>query len=289
MSRNKVFHPQRGAAASKLIPALIIVAIGGGGALWYLSQEKPEAVVPQPAPVATLPAPAPEPDPIEAAPDIPQMPVLEEVAPVDDEPAPPSIPVLAESDDYVRATWQTLSDNEQFSGWLGTDSLMQKAVAVIDGFAKGSVARKILPFQSPKEPFKVSREADRIYLDDANFERYSDFIDLITAVPPEAVANSFHQLRPLFEESYDELGYSGEKVDNALIAAIDQMLATPEVTGPIALKQPAVMYQFADPELEALPAVQKQIIRMGPQNREKLLTYLGRLRASLLEENASDE
>ena len=64
-------------------------------------------------------------------------------------------------------------------------------------------------------------------------------------------------------------------------AAIDQVLATPVVHGEIELKQPKVLYIFADSALESLTPLQKQIMRMGPSNTLRLQTFVRRLVLSL--------
>jgi hypothetical protein len=42
-----------------------------------------------------------------------------------------------------------------------------------------------------------------------------------------------------------------------------------------------VFYQFADPKLEALPAGQKLLIRMGPQNASVIKAKLQQFRAAI--------
>jgi hypothetical protein len=51
-----------------------------------------------------------------------------------------------------------------------------------------------------------------------------------------------------------------------LIAAIDDLLATPEPKEALRLVQVKVRYQFADPDLERRSAGQKMLLRMGPEN-----------------------
>ena len=60
---------------------------------------------------------------------------------------------------------------------------------------------------------------------------------------------------------------------------IDLLLATPEVAGPLELVRPNVMYQFADPTLEARPAGQKLLLRMGPDNAAAVKAKLKELRS----------
>ena len=64
-------------------------------------------------------------------------------------------------------------------------------------------------------------------------------------------------LYPLLQEEYRTLGYPSGEFNDRLIEAIDDLLATPDVAGSIQLVQPKVMYQFANPHLEALSAGQK--------------------------------
>jgi Protein of unknown function (DUF3014) len=84
---------------------------------------------------------------------------------------------------------------------------------------------------------------------------------------------------PLFQQSYQNLGYPTGYFNDRLVEVIDAMLATPEPTGPIQLERPNVMYTFADPALEARPAGQKLLIRMGPQNARVIKAKLTELRA----------
>jgi len=160
-------------------------------------------------------------------------------------------------------------------------------VAVVDGLARGVVLKKVMPAPLPEGNFTVVTEQDVIWLDEDNYPRYDNYINAITSIPPASLADSFHRLRPLLERAYGELGGEAEAIDNRIIAAIDRMLATPDHNGPFALKRESVHYQFADPTLEALPGVQKQLLRIGPKNRAKLLNYLKELRVALLAQDST--
>ena len=59
-----------------------------------------------------------------------------------------------------------------------------------------------------------------------------------------------------------------------LIAVIDQLLETPMPEGPVQLVRPHVLYEFADPELEALSAGQKLLIRMGNDHAARVKSLL---------------
>ena len=87
-----------------------------------------------------------------------------------------------------------------------------------------------------------------------------------------------------FMATYAGLGYAPQKFDNAVIRALDRILATPEVEDPPAVVPVGGIYKFADPDLEQLAPVQKLLLRMGPDNAEVVRAKAAELRAALLRE-----
>ena len=275
---------QTGNAAQKKLVLLIVAIVVIIGGFWLFNAQQEPAPVEESVIEAPEPEPAPQvPDAVDNAPDIPAPPPKVE----ETEQAEPAseLPPLAESDDFARNTLGELSEDSEFELWIQTENLLQKSAAVIDGLAKGNMLRKIIPMNAPEEDFQVVQQDDRIYLDESNYRRFDPMVDTLTGIPPQSLASAFQTLRPLLEQAYSGLGNPPDKMDNSLVAAIDLILATPEVSGPIALKRDSVLYQFADPELESLPDVQKQMIRLGPENRGQIKEYLSNVRAALLDSN----
>ena len=60
-------------------------------------------------------------------------------------------------------------------------------------------------------------------------------------------------------------------------------IAAPELTGPVHMVRPKVLYQFADETLEARSAGQKIMMRMGPHNELRVKAKLQEIRQALLE------
>ena len=92
----------------------------------------------------------------------------------------------------------------------------------------------------------------------------------------------YTQWYPRFQEAYRELGYPNGSVNDPLVEAIDTLLATPTSVGPLAVVQPKVLWEFADPRLEALPAGQKIMLRMGPENADRVKAKLAGRKAARL-------
>lgn len=270
-------HPRPSSRLPILIGALVLVAVG----LWFFTQknEAPSLPTEITPPIEPAPMAPPLPEIVQRAPDIPDA----KPKPVD-EPLRTEIelPSLDQSDDYVRSVLTPISDSEDYALWLQEQNLLPKVAAVIDSLARGNIFRKVLPFKAPEGKFSVVRKDDRMWLSQDNYSRYNGFVDSFTALPPDLVAEAFHQLRPLLEEAFKELGNPPEQMDNTLITAIDLIIATPVISTPIALKRETVAYQFADPALESLSPLQKQLIRMGPDNQRKLQQYLRQIREALM-------
>lgn len=98
---------------------------------------------------------------------------------------------------------------------------------------------------------------------------------------PKQVVAAYVRLYPLFQQAYRELGYPAGYFNDRLVEVIDHLLAAPEVSGPIRLVQPRVLYQFEDPKLEALSAGEKLLIRMGSENAAKVKGTLRAIRQAL--------
>ena len=96
------------------------------------------------------------------------------------------------------------------------------------------------------------------------------------------IAEIFHSTRPLLEAAFAEIGYNSRQMDGIILQSIEQILSTPIIARPISLSHESVLYQFADPDLEELAPIQKQLLRTGPENTQKIQQQALILRDALL-------
>ncbi len=101
----------------------------------------------------------------------------------------------------------------------------------------------------------------------------------------ERLVVSYVRLYPLFQQAYLELGYPQGYFNDRLISVIDHLLAAPELSTPLYVSQPKVLYEFVDPELEDLSAGHKIMVRVGVDNERRLKAQLRKIRAALTNEN----
>lgn len=191
----------------------------------------------------------------------------------------PPLPSLADSDAFLRDHWQELGLPEIIAPWTEGEFIFQRLAAFIDGLSRGEVLQKLTPLTKtsqlrPDSVFQTIKAEGTEWLDDANFKRYNSVVRIVTAVDAARMADLTLWFLPLLEGAFQQLGQAPELFSGRLLKGIDLMLATPDIEGPIALKRESVYYQFADPRLEALPSSQKLLVRMGPDNRQRIKDWL---------------
>ena len=259
-----------------VILAAAALAVLAGALLLFPSEPEPAPapiVVPEAEPAPPPPAPEPEPEPEPAPPP---------------EPEPEPLPALDVSDAFVRDGAAPLSNSAVLATLLRTDQLLRKLTAVMENLAQGQVLRAPVAGLAPRDAFPVLKEGlgDRavLTLDPAGYDRFNAIGALFASLDPEATAALLKSFVPLMETAYGELGVGSPDVLVRVRQGIDVVLTTPRPEGLIRLKQPSVMYTFADPVLEALAPAQKLVLRMGPDNRRELESFLSRLKDALTPE-----
>ncbi len=267
---------------------VLALALVGAGVYYFQYQpETPQTApqtVPQPAPpvdVAEAPAaryPIPETPPSPPAAEPGAAPEAEGQPPA--EQAPP-LPQLNDSDALVHGELARLFPGQRIAEQLNLDSIVRRFAVTVDNLPGPKLPRKQLSTRPVPGRFGVSGEGDTLYLSPGNFSRYTAFVQLIESVSTERLVSLYVGLYPLFQQAYEELGYPSGYFNDRLIDVIDHMLEAPEIDGPVRLVRPKVLYQFADPQLEALSAGQKVLIRVGPDNASRLKAKLRELRAAL--------
>jgi hypothetical protein len=191
------------------------------------------------------------------------------------------LPSLEDSDKPLHDALATVSGAGTVDALLRPEMLLRHIVVTIDNLPRKRAAIELRPTKPVPGHFLASGEDQSGTLDPANFERYAPYVQAAQSLDPQRLAAVYFRFYPLFQQAYQSLGYPNGYFNDRLVAVIDDLLATPEVQGPIALVRPNVMYQFADPKLEELSAGQKLLLRMGPENAAIIKAKLRELRGAL--------
>jgi len=253
-----------------LIPALLAAGAAAAFAWYLLGMDRRE---PEPA---TAEAPAGEdtarerPGPIH-----PLEPAAEDVGEAHElEPLPP----LGDSDAWFR---RELGDifGRDLGDLLADRALIEKFVATIDNLPRNRVAERLRPVGQAPGMFAVNPgDGDRFVIDAANASRYARFVEMLAGADIDQLVDAYRRYYPLLQEAYVDLGYPDGYFNDRLIEVIDHLLDTPEVDAAIVLVRPHVLYEYADPRLEALSAGQKLMLRIGKENGERVRAVLAAFR-----------
>lgn len=200
--------------------------------------------------------------------------------PAPDEPAQSesvTLPSLVESDAFVRDRLDSLGVPP---GWTAEDDLVRRLAVLLDSATRGEIPRRTLRIPKPDQRFAVVERDGRLYADPRNSRRFDPYLDGLEAIDPSAAARFFETIEPLVDTAFRELG-SPSSGRAALQEAIAAVLETSFQPGDPELVRPKVFYEYADPDLESLPPVEKQLLRIGPRNLGRLQTYLKKLAGEL--------
>ena len=259
---------------------VVLVVLLGGAAIayhfWQQRQPPPappaqaEAVPPSPPspPVAVTPA-----SPFAAA--APQPEAQSGVQPV-------PLPALDESDATMRQALTGLIGAKSLAEFFYPDRIIRRIVATVDNLPRARAPVGMMPVKPIPSSFVTVGTGNQAVIGPDNGARYAPYVAVVQAVDAGKAVDLYVRLYPLFQRAYEELGYPKGRFNDRLVEAIDDLLAAPDISDPIKLVQPKVLYQFADPKLEACSAGQKIMIRMGVDNAAKVKAKLREIREALM-------
>jgi len=281
----------------KAVIGLLIILLGAG-AWYFFSIRAAQIKAPPPAQPVVIerPEPVQRPEP-KPEPELPGI-AVEEPPTAEPEPAAEAepLPPLGESDAVVLESLNDLLGEPAVMQFVLSEDVISRFVASVDALTSRQVPGQIMAVQNLGGEFEanadlqpdsliLSAEGDPIpqfELDSRNFQRYASQVEMLEAVSAGELFALYQRLSPLFDQAWADLGYPKGSFDERLLVVIDSLLATPEAQAPIRLIKPEAFYLFADPELEALPAGQKVLLRMGSTNAGRVKAKLQEIRDLLV-------
>jgi hypothetical protein len=250
-----------------LVAIIVVAAVGGYFAWGYFTQPPPPAAPPP------TEAPAPRPVAPAAAPVI-RYPIEPGMAPV-----PPL--ALDASDGPFSGALAQLLGKASLPGYFHPEKIIRRIVATVDNLPRKQVSLRLMPVEPVAGAFRVVDSKNEISIDPANSARYNHYVAVLQSVDPVKLVDTYVKFYPLFQRAYQDLGYPSGYFNDRLVEVLDDLLAAPDVSAPVALTQPHVLYEFADPELEARSAGQKMMIRMGGADEKKTKAVLRAIRGEI--------
>ena len=250
----------------KNIPiAVAVVAVLAGLAAYFLWQPTP---------------PKPEPVQVQAPPPPPPKPEIRQV--IEAPPAAPPLPALGDSDNLVLDAIAGLVGNKTLMQVFRTERIIHHIVATVDNLPRKRAPMSVMPIERASDEFITAGKEESLTISPKNAVRYSPYVKIAQVADARKLVELYVRLYPLFQQAYEELGYPKKYFNDRLLVAIDNMLAVPNLENPVKLVQPHVLYNFADPSLEARSAGQKILMRMGSGNAAKIKAKLREIKQQVM-------
>lgn len=247
---------------------LIVVLAGATAAYLYFKKEQPKVeteVSQQVVPPPIVPA-TPETEPRQ---------VLEAPSEAIE------LPQLGSSDHFMSNALSNLLDNKTLMNIFINDQLIRNIVVTIDNLPRTQVSMKVMPIKKAPGKFITTESEGVVTTGPNNSERYTPYVRFAEEVDPKKLVNLYVQLYPLFQKTYEEVGYPDKYFNDRLMVALNNLLAAPEITEPVPLVQPKFYYQYADPELESRSFGQKIMMRIGNDNATVVKAQLKQIKNEL--------
>jgi hypothetical protein len=250
---------ERGSGRMILTLVALAVVIAGGVWAWWQWHTAMEA-----AEEVAVP-------PIASAPPLPMAPPkAEEPPPVEHpmeaaKPAEP-LPALDESDGAFGKALAAIVGDKPFAALFVPERLVRHIVTTVDNLPREEASVKRWPVRPVGSWLETTGEGESLTIGPKNSARYAAYVKVVKGLDAQRLAMKYREFYPLFQEAYRDLGYPQGHFNDRLVAAIDNLLATPEPKEPLRLVQEKVRYQFADRDLERRSAGQKILLRIGPDN-----------------------
>ena len=251
----------------RAVVIVVVIAVIGAAA-WYFWPEPPR-----------LPPPLPPEAPrvVPAEPQGPQHPIAEA-------PQATPLPTVKESDPAMRDAISGLIGADAFARYVVPEETLRRIVATIDNLPRQALSADVRPVRPASGAFAVIGPPDARQIGLDNGSRYDAYVRALASVDSRQLVATYVHFYPLLQQAYRELGYPNGYFNDRLVEVIDDLLATPEVQGPVKLVVPHVLYEYADPDLQSRSAGEKVLLRMGTENEKKVKAKLAEIRALVAKE-----
>jgi hypothetical protein len=255
-------------------PWLIVVLVVAAAGWWLLRPQQPV-----PATAEGLPAPS-------AAP--PAAPTAPAAAPAIAHPldladaADAAIPALAESD---AAAWEALAGvvgDTSVLDVLLREHLVQRLVVMIDNLPEPRITTRALAMRPLPGAFAVEGDGTPVRIAPANAQRYEPYVRAFVQADPQRLAALYRRFYPLFQQAYAEVAGPDAYFNDRLVAVIDHLLQAPDPAPPLQVTEDVHgKFRFVDPALESLSVGQKALVRLTPDQRDRVRQQLRAIRQAI--------
>ncbi len=191
----------------------------------------------------------------------------------------PKEPVLAEldtSDEGFKAAVTEVSND--LGDWFDIKDVIRKYIVLIHDVSQNKILFKHKRFLKMPKKNMVKKDGQGLYLTKEGYQRYDGFANALVAIDVKKGINLYLTFKPLFNKVYKTFSYpESYKLEDIFLKAASNIINAPIEEGRVGLVKHTLFYKFSKRKLEKLNDVEKQMLRMGPENTKKIQAKLRQL------------
>jgi hypothetical protein len=267
---------------------VVVIAVGGVVVVgaFFLAKHWSRPAPSAPAPVTKPAAESAPAAPVDAG---PAKPAVSHPVP-SDAVSHRELPPLDQSDAYVSRVLRELLGRKPVTSFLNLDDFARRFVVTVNNLASDSASAQRWPVREIPGRFETDARDEHLVISARNAARYAPFVSFAEAIDSRKAVAVYVAMYPLLQRAYEELGESIPYFNDRVVAVIDNLLATPDIAGPVRVKHvsadgaappptTARLALYDDPSLENQTAGQKILMRIGQDNAKRLKAKLTEIRA----------
>ncbi|MCF6204067.1 MAG: DUF3014 domain-containing protein [Methylococcaceae bacterium] len=191
----------------------------------------------------------------------------------------PKKPVLMELDTsdegFKKAVTMVSTD---LGDWFEVKDVIRKYIMLIHDVSQNKILFKHKNFLKMPKKNMVKEDEQGLYLTREGYQRYDHFADALVAIDVKKGVSLYLTFKPLFNKVYNIFSYpESYKLEDIFLKAAANVINAPIEEGRIGLIKHTLFYKFSEKKLEKLNDVEKQMLRMGPENTKKIQAKLRQL------------
>ncbi|WP_413558336.1 DUF3014 domain-containing protein [Bdellovibrio sp. HCB209] len=180
----------------------------------------------------------------------------------------------------IAKRWKSFFGSDEGHELIRIENFVRHFVLMFENATETKIPAQATIFETVNGDFKTTANGDMVRINEANYRRYDSYAALLKSADLKTISSFYVRIYPLLQSAYAEMGRKGYFNDR-VIDVLDQVIAAKEPAANASLIIDGGRFVFEDAELEAAPAVQKVLYRIGPAHTALLKERLKELRSLL--------
>jgi hypothetical protein len=181
----------------------------------------------------------------------------------------------------IAARWKSFFGTDQGQELLRLENFVRHFVLMFENATETKIPAQASIFESVNGDFLTTTAGDKVQISEQNFRRYDSYASMLKSADLKKITAFYFRMYPMLQKAYAEMGRKGYFNDR-IVDVLDQIIATKEFAADTSLVIDGGRFVFEDAELEAAPAVQKVLYRIGPAHAALVKERLKELRLLLV-------